>query len=477
VANERFIQRDFKSMASRPRHGPRTPRGHFNAQTLMNHPLINKVRSLHPATWVLAAAVALATIGINQITGTGAAASTGFVQSSLEVPVMRAVPPAAEIEEPEWTVAQVRSGDTLADIFSRQGLSARTVHNVVNIDSETQRLTRIYPGDEVLFHIPEPGELHALRYELDEVRLLEVLRADDGFKASIIERPLDRRIVNSTGAIESSLFVAGQNAGMSDALIMKLAAIFGWDIDFILDIRAGDTFTVVYDEVWRDGEKLRDGDILAAEFLNRGKSFYAVRYTPAGTDHPEYYDADGRNLRKEFLRSPLDITRVTSRFTMKRFHPILKVNRPHRGVDYGAGSGTPVRATGDGKVIFASKNNSYGNHVIIQHGSQYKTLYGHLSKFGKGVRRGTRVRQGQIIGYVGSTGLATAAHLHYEFRENDQHRDPLRIRFPKADPLPSNEMAVFERQARPLLAQLDLLRSNHVLADAGSGAGAAPPAE
>lgn len=462
MAYERFIQRDFKFLADKPaRRSRRLPR----LPTPRRFP---RLPQLHPRTWALVGGVALSTLLVGWLTGAPSPApETDLVRSPLPVPVMSAIPEAPAPAEPDWKITEVRSGDTLADIFSREGLSPRTLYEVVHVDEQTRKLTRLYPGDEVLFHIPEPGELAALMYELDETRLLQVNRTEDGFVSSVIERPIERRIVNAAGTIESSLFVAGQKAGLSDALIMKLATIFGWDIDFILDIRSGDSFTLIYEELWRDGERLRDGNILAAEFINRGKSFQAVRYTPSGSERPDYYDAEGRNLRKEFLRSPMDVTRVTSRFTLKRFHPILKVNRPHRGVDYGASSGTPVRATGDGKVIFASRNSSYGNHVIIQHGSQYKTLYAHLSKFGKNVRRGSRVQQGQIIGYVGATGLATAPHLHYEFRENDAHRDPLRIRFPKAEPLPGTELALFQQQARPLLAQLGVIRGHTMLAGVG----------
>ena len=371
---------------------------------------------------------------------------------------------AAPSNELAWQEVTIRSGETLAAVFSRLGLSARTLYELTQVEQASQRLTRIYPGDRFAFLIPNEGQLDGIEFDLDEANRLRVIRVAEQWQPQTIARQMEFRTRTATGRIDGNLFLAGQQAGLSDALIMKMANIFGWDIDFVLDIRAGDRFAVIYEEVWRDGERLRDGEILAASFINRGQRFEAIRFTDS-SGRPDYYAADGRNLRKEFLRSPLDVTRVTSRFTMRRFHPVLKVYRPHRGVDYGAATGTPVRATGDGKVIFASKNSSYGNHVIIQHGEQFKTLYAHLSKFGKGVKRGSRVRQGQVIGYSGSTGLATAPHLHYEFRVNDVHRDPLKIEFPKAAPLPTSEMVNFQRAARPLLQQLSGLDGSQVLAD------------
>lgn len=375
----------------------------------------------------------------------------------------------AAVEPREWQEITIEPGETLAAVFSRLGLSARTLYELTQIHAATDRLAKIYPGDRFAFDIGDPGELNAIEFDVDEASRMRVIKVADGWQAEPIQRRMDTRIRTATGSIEGNLFAAGQQAGMSDALIMKMAAIFGWDVDFVLDIRVGDRFAVIYEEVWRDGERLRDGEILAASFVNRGRRFEAIRFVDS-SGRPDYFAPDGRNMRKEFLRSPLDVTRVTSRFTLRRYHPVLKIYRPHRGVDYGAATGTPVRATGDGKVVFASKNSSYGNHVIIQHGEQFKTLYAHLSKFGKGVRRGNRVRQGQVIGYSGSTGLVTAPHLHYEFRVNGVHRDPLKIDFPKAQPLPDSEMMKFQLIARPMTAQLGNLDGHQILADATAAA-------
>jgi murein DD-endopeptidase MepM/ murein hydrolase activator NlpD len=242
---------------------------------------------------------------------------------------------------------------------------------------------------------------------------------------------------------------------------MELANIFGWDIDFALDIRQGDSFSLLYEEHYLDGEKLRNGRILAAEFHNRGDRFQAVLFTdPDGRG--QYYSPDGKSMRKAFLRSPVDFRRISSTFQRERFHPVLGERRPHRGVDYAAATGTPIKAAGDGRVITRGVQGGYGNTVIIQHGNNITTLYAHLSRFQKGVTNGSRVRQGQVIGYVGKTGLATGPHLHYEFRINGRHQNPLTVKLPDAEPIPSKYREAFQQQSRPLLAQLDLLNGIQV---------------
>ena len=251
------------------------------------------------------------------------------------------------------------------------------------------------------------------------------------------------RTAHAHGVIDSSLFLAARDIGISDTLIMNLAGIFAWDVDFILDIRSGDTFTLLYEERWQDGEKLSDGEILAAEFTNNGKTFHAVRFEdPDGNSG--YFTPDGHSVRKAFLRAPIAITpRVTSSFNPRRLHPVKKKVLPHKGVDYSAPTGTPIKAAGDGKVIFRGRKGGYGNAVILQHGGNITTLYGHLSKFNKRTRHGARVKQGQIIGYSGATGTVTAAHLHYEYRVNGVHRNPRTVKLPKAEPVASQYRELF----------------------------------
>jgi murein DD-endopeptidase MepM/ murein hydrolase activator NlpD len=250
------------------------------------------------------------------------------------------------------------------------------------------------------------------------------------------------------------LFEAGSQAGISDKLTMDLAGIFEWDIDFIQDVREGDEFTVLYEEVWRDGVKLRNGDIIAAEFVNQGKSYRAARYRDAN-GRSNYYTPDGHSLRKAFIRAPLNFTRISSNFDPSRRHPILNTIRAHQGVDYAAPVGTPIRAAGDGKVIFRGVQGGYGNVIILQHGGNITTLYGHMSRFAN-KRVGARVAQGEVIGFVGQSGLATGPHLHYEYRINGVHRNPRTVSLPPADPVPAEFQEDFKATTATLWRQLEL---------------------
>ncbi|KPK40462.1 MAG: peptidase M23, partial [Gammaproteobacteria bacterium SG8_47] len=257
---------------------------------------------------------------------------------------------------------------------------------------------------------------------------------------------------------------AGQRAGLSDNLIMELAAIFGWDVDFALDIREGDEFAVIYEEHFLDGEKLRDGAIIGAEFVNQGQRYQAVRYTdPEGRG--DYFTPDGMSMRKAFLRTPVEFSRISSRFGTRK-HPVLNKFRAHKGVDYAAPQGTPIKAAGDGKVIFAGTKGGYGRTAIIQHGGRYSTLYAHMSKFARGVRSGKYVRQGQTIGYVGSSGLATGPHLHYEFRVNGVHRNPLTVKLPEAAPISAALKSDFIDHADRLTRQLNAHRESRIALNA-----------
>lgn len=385
----------------------------------------------------------------------------------VELPV-RTATPATETETPapvepagELHTATVKPGDSLSRLFARNDLSPQELYKVTTNDLAAERLKRLYPGDEIRLRIDE-GRLTELSYEFDLGRSLHLLREeDDSFAAEIVERPLEYRTAQATGVIDDSLFLSAQAAGLSDKLTMELAGIFGWDIDFVLDIRRGDSFAVIYEEVYLDGEKVRDGNILAATFVNRATPFHAIRYTDS-SGHTDYYAPDGRSMRKAFLRTPVEFSRISSRFDLNRRHPILNTIRAHKGVDYAAAHGTPVRATGDGKVIHRGRKGGYGHTVIIQHGSSYSTLYAHLSNFARGVRTGSRVKQGQTIGYVGSSGLATGPHLHYEFRVNGVHRNPLTVKLPDVQPLPSEHLADFRVHARQMIASLELLGQSTV---------------
>ena len=355
----------------------------------------------------------------------------------------------------KWHEIIIRRGDTLSAIFGRLQIG-RDLAPLMASAKEYKLLKLIRPGQRLRLRI-DGTSLEELVYESTKLRQLRVVRTDNGFESSLIVEPVERRQVLASGIIEQSLFIAGRKAGLADKLIMQLAGIFAWDIDFALDIRKGDRFTVIYEKHYVNGEKLQDGDIIAAEFINRGKAFYAIQHDSVDGGIA-YYTPEGRSVRGQFLRTPVDFARITSQFSLKRKHPILNKIRKHKGVDYAAPTGTPVRATGNGKVVFRGRKGGYGRTVILKHGAAYTTLYAHMSRYARKLNQGQRVKQGQIIGYVGRSGLATGPHLHYEFRVNGIHRDPLRVTLPKAKSLPRSELANFEVVASQARAQMDLYR-------------------
>ncbi len=347
---------------------------------------------------------------------------------------------------------EVQSGDTLDSLFRDTSLSTLDLAEIMQLDVARKYLRVLRPGD-VLIVRHDGGQILQLDRELDIRTKLEVQRDGAGFRSSVIEMPIESRIVMAAGQIRSSLFEAAQQARISEKLVMNVAQIFAYDIDFVRDIGAGDEFAVVYEELWRDGVKLGEGGVLAAEFMNRGARFTAIRYQDAD-DRSSYYTHDGQPMRKAFVRAPLSFTRISSGFNPARRHPVLNTIRAHQGVDYAAPKGTPVKASGDGRVIFRGWKGGYGNTIILQHGGNVTTLYAHLSKFG-GRGYGSRVQQGDVIGYVGATGLATAAHLHYEYRKNGVHLDPRTVILPNAEPLRGQALTAFRASAEPLLQRLE----------------------
>ncbi len=371
----------------------------------------------------------------------------------------------APSEEARWIEHEIRKGDTLAAIFNSFELSPALLHKIVNSNEKAASLSRIRPSQKLRFKLSDENELLELELQRDRLNSLHVQPDGDGFAALEMRKDVERRVTTAAGTIESSLFVDGQKAGLSDGQIMDLAEIFGWDIDFALELRAGDQFSLVYEELYVDGEPIGTGNILAAQFVNRGTPYRAVRYvSPDGA--VAYFDAEGRNKKRAFIRSPVKYARISSRFTNRRWHPILKRWRSHKGVDYAAPTGTPIRATGAGRVTFRGRKTGYGRVVFIEHAGKYTTVYGHLSKFASKVETGTRVQQGQLIGYVGKSGLATGPHLHYEFRVAGVHRNPLRVQLPKSLPLPKQQLPDFRRKAEPLLAKLDAMSSGTLVASA-----------
>lgn len=361
--------------------------------------------------------------------------------------------PVAAPAASEWVTVEVRAGDTLSTLFEAQGLGTQQWLSILALGEDTRPLRYVKAGETIEI-LQRDGAVEELRYSVDDLRTLHVRSTGEGFEATTLTAEVERSTRVISGRIESSLFVAGQKAGLPVRAVMNLAELFRYDIDFALDLREGDRFTVVMEELFRDGRKLRDGDLLAAEFVNQGKVHRAVRFKDA-KGRAAYYTPDGQSLRKAFFRTPLDVVRISSHFNLARRHPILNTIRAHKGVDYAAGTGTPIKATGNGHVKFIGTKGGYGRVVILQHGTQYETLYAHMSRYAKGLRNGSRVKQGQVIGYVGSSGLATAAHLHYEFRVNGVHKNPVKIVMPRANPIPRSEMTAFRVQVKPLLAQIE----------------------
>lgn len=361
-------------------------------------------------------------------------------------------------ESPRVSLITVSSGDTLSSIFAKAALPADTLHSLLNSNAEAKQLTRIKPGQVIQITRNAQGELESLNSQLSKLESVHVTRTAKGFS---VKRELIKPTVRQAyarGTIDSSLFAATKRAGLSHKLALDLANIFGYDIDFALDIREGDEFEVVYEEKVIDDKVAGSGNILAARFTSRGKTYTAVRHT-SSQGNSTYYRVDGSSMRKAFIRTPVDFARISSRFTTARRHPVLNKIRAHKGVDYAARPGTPIKATGDGKIVLAGRKGGYGNTVVIQHGQRYRTLYAHMKGFAKGIRNGSHVTQGQIIGYVGTTGLSTGPHLHYEFQVNGKHVDPLSQNLPMADPIAGAERKRFLQQSQPLLARMDQERT------------------
>lgn len=366
-----------------------------------------------------------------------------------------------------WVEYPVKSGDNLTTLFKRAGLGPRDVYRISQAVSGSDALQRLRPGQTLAFLI-EDGLLRKLRHAQDQLNSTLLELTDRGYQVRKLERTPEPRTLYAAGTISRSLFLDAADAGLSNRTIMQLAEIFGWDIDFALDIREGDHFRVLYEQDYLDGEAIDQSRILAAEFINQGKTFAAVRFTDS-EGKSQYFAPDGRSMRKAFLRSPVDFSRISSRFKPERFHPVLGKKRPHRGVDYAAATGTPIKAAGDGKIIWRGTKGGYGRTVILQHGSNITTLYAHMSRYQKGLSNGSRVKQGQIIGYVGASGLATGPHLHYEFRVNEVHKNPLTVALPAADPIAERERPAFQAESQRLLSALSQHANTQLALSEGSG--------
>ena len=347
----------------------------------------------------------------------------------------------------------VRAGDSLARLFDRAGVPSRDLAAVMDAGPAAAGLKRIFPGRELVFLLDREGRLARMKYLSSPFETVVFDRVGDRFEGQVVTREPQRVATVREGTIDKSLFAAGQNAGLDDDLTMRLAQIFQSDVDFVLDIRRGDSFKVLFDELYIDDRFVGFGDILAAEFHNAGNTFRAVRFVDAD-GNASFYNPNGESMRKAFLRAPLDFRRVSSEFNLQRMHPLYNRMMPHRGIDYAAPIGTPVYASGDGRVQIAARTEPNGNYIVIQHGEQFQTKYLHLSRFANGLKSGKRVHQGELIGYVGQTGWATGPHLHYEFLVNGVHQNPRTVDLPTAQPVAKSDRAAFTAQAGPLLALL-----------------------
>jgi len=362
-----------------------------------------------------------------------------------------------------WRQERIQRGDTVAALLARLEINDQNAVNFLRDARNIRAMHQLVPGKTVHAQATAAGELLTLRYSPGGGEQFLMEKNNGAFKVSEQPARLETRTQMKSGVINSSLFAATDGAGVPDNIATQIVDIFASDIDFHRDLRKGDRFAVVYETLYSNGEPAKTGRVLAVEFVNDGKSYRAVYFQPTdASGNGGYYAPDGKNLRKTFLRSPLEFSRISSGFSRARFHPVLKTWRAHRGVDYAAPAGAKVRATANGSVAFAGWQSGYGNLIVLQHQGQYTTAYGHLSAFAKGLRKGQRVSQGDIIGRVGMTGLATGPHLHYEFRVNGDQRDPLRVAMPAAAPLAAKNLTVFHQAAKPLIARLEMLRDTNL---------------
>jgi murein DD-endopeptidase MepM/ murein hydrolase activator NlpD len=374
---------------------------------------------------------------------------------SLAVPVVtESLPQTAESTIPtednslEWISVEVKKGDILGSVFKRAKIDAQTMQAVLDAGKEAKNLTRLFPGAQLEFGLNAEGQLQELRYNLSNLKTLRVTRSDDGqFVAKQLQKEIEVRTEVVAGIISGSFWGSAMNAGLSEAQIIDLANVFGYDIDFALDIRSGDSFSVMFERQYAEGQFIGNGAIVAAQFQNQGQLYQAVRHTDGS-----FYKPDGGSMRQAFLRAPVNFRYVSSNFNPRRLHPVLGKIKAHNGVDYVAPMGTPIMAAGDGKVIESAMKGANGNYVVIQHSNGIVTKYLHLSK--RDVKRGEKVKQGDIIGRLGATGRVTGAHLHYEFVVGGVHRNPRTVKLPQAEPLQGVARVEFTKNAKQQIAQL-----------------------
>ncbi len=385
--------------------------------------------------------------------------NTGKVE--IEQISLPAVAPNQSVANTFWRTERLQRGDTLAELMQRLGIKDPAASDYLRNSTETKEFRKLSTGKEIQSETDTNGALVSLRYLGDQGQQIIIKRQGDAFSTETIAARFEKRLFVRTGEIKTSLYAATDAAGMPDAAANQLIEIFSGDIDFHHDLRRGDKFTAVYEMTYSNGALVKTGRIQAAEFINQGQVYRAVNFQ-SDAKHSDYYTPEGKSLRKAFLRSPIAFSRVSSGFSNARLHPVLNKIRAHKGVDFAAPIGTPVKATSDGTVTFLGSQGGYGNVITLKHQGQLSTVYGHLSRFAKGLRNGKHVSQGEIIGYVGMTGLASGPHLHYEFKIGGQQRDPLRVALPNALPISSSKMSQFKEVANTFVARLIQLRNTNL---------------
>lgn len=365
--------------------------------------------------------------------------------------------------EPEtrltWQSFDIKSGDTLSALFKKAGFNDGIMLSVIHGEGEADKLQRLYAGETIRFAIDNEDNLAAIELQRSLLETLKIEKQEGSFSGKTHVRVPESRPTYASGTVDGSLYVSARKAGLNDRLTMELSGIFGWDIDFVYDVRKGDKFEVVYEELYVDGEKFSTGRILSARFINRGDESVALLYTDSKGDS-DYYTPKGASMRKAFLRTPLN-ARVSSPFNLQRRHPVLDTVRPHEGTDYAAPPGTPIKASGNGRVQFSGWKGGYGRTIVLKHGDNITTLYAHMSRINKRMKNGLRVKQGDILGYVGSSGMVTGPHLHYEFRINGSPRNSRTVKLPDAKPIPASEMARFKSVTEQQVAQFETFRNSY----------------
>ena len=412
---------------------------------------------------VLLAVATLPFLGVVAAFGIDPATQTEDIQRETVIETL-ALPEAQSTDSGSFDFLReerIGRGDTLAGLLARMGVDASETRDILAAARSSQSLVRLMPGRTVLARVTSGGQLLSLRYQASDETLVTVTRAGGTFKAEEQQVALEPRLIMRSGKIQGSLFGATDAADVPDRIASEMAEAFSGDIDFHRDIRRGDHFSVVFEALYYEGQLIRTGRLLAAEFVNDDKSYRAI-YFKDTQGHEGYFTPDGHSMKRAFLKSPMPFTRISSGFSNARYHPVLKEWRAHRGIDYAAPTGTPVRAISDAMVSFVGKQGGYGNLIVLSHKGTYSSAYGHLSRFAKGIKRGGRVNQGDIIGYVGATGLATGPHLHYEFRVNGVQKNPLALNLPTSYPLDPRARNQFTAKAQPLAQRLDLLRSTNL---------------